>query len=164
MPIIRSKSDLNKMFDGVIQNALLQVREKIAEIIQKFIYRYYDEQVFTDINGNATNEPKQYERTNAFLNSLCKTDVVKTGNGFECRVYIDTDSMNNYDNHNGLEVMEMINRGFHADVAMNDGFYKTRYNIRGVKVWDESLAEIEKTKIIAETFREFLKSEGLSVG
>lgn len=59
---------------------LVDTRQIVFDAIHKSIAEYYNEY-----------EPKKYERTYKFLNSLVKTKIVRTGNTLSCEVKIDED-------------------------------------------------------------------------
>ena len=70
-------------------------QDEIYETIQENINKYYDEEVFYDIDSkNMTNVPRFYNRTFQFLQSLIKSDIVIDGTNVSCSVKIDTDSLN----------------------------------------------------------------------
>lgn len=153
MPIIKSEDDLDKLLDACTKEYLRVFQSKVYDTIHDYIEQYYDEY-----------EPKQYERTEQFLNSLVKTNVVKNGNRYECSVYIDIDSLH-YKAHKGLEVIDMINRGYHADKSMyKKDLYQVYYDIDsdiGKDFWENSMIKTEEQ--LAKTLIQCFKSHGISV-
>lgn len=154
---------MEKALDNTMYMAIKKAQQSVYDVIQDFIKEYYKEKVFRDENGNASMIPKVYDRTFQFFNSLVKSEIKKISGGWECEVYIDYKSLD-YIGHSGLEVIEMINDGFHSSTDMNNGNYETPYNIQAEgKFWDDSLDVIYKTKLIVRTFEEYLKKRGLNV-
>jgi hypothetical protein len=158
----KSFKDVEKFMEQKITYALKQTQNEVYKVIQDFIRQYYDEQVFYD--GNVmTNKPNYYERTFAFFNSLVKSEVKHQGNKYWCEVYIDPMQLDYYAN-SGLEVLEMINRGYHADTSMNNGTYETPYNIHSeIHFWDDALDTFERANFILSELVYYLKRAGLTV-
>jgi len=139
---------------AVLQSALRDYVDKAADgvkdIIQEFIQQYYDEYT-----------PKEYKRTEQFLNSLVRTKVITTGNKVSCEVYIDTDAMNygtskNSNNNSvptGLEVVNWAAKGMHG------GWYA----VGGQPFWDNAMVEIENSGIMTSQFASFMRSKGFTV-
>ena len=152
MPAARNINELTKHLDTPLKNAMIVAQSKVYQCINSFIKEYYDEY-----------NPDVYERTYSFYNSLVKSDIKKTKNGYACEVYIDMDRTDYYA-HSFKDVVNMINRGFHADTGMNNGdSYQTPVDIRGIRVWNESMDEIQKTNLILNTFKDYFKSNGFIV-
>ena len=151
MSAIRNTRELNRKLENSLKNAITAVQSKVYQCISSFIERYYDEY-----------NPVSYKRTYSFYNSLVKSDIRKTKNGYVCEVYIDMDEMS-YRAHTSKEVVDMINRGFHADTGMNGCSYRAPRDIEGTRVWDESMDEIQKTNLIFDTFKNYFKANGFIV-
>lgn len=64
------------------QFAIMQVQAKVFQVIQKFVKQYYTE--FS---------PEVYERTYQLFQSLVKSDVKLTDNGWVAEVYFDLDKL-----------------------------------------------------------------------
>ena len=151
MAAIRNMNELNRKSENSLKNAIIIAQSKVYQCINSFIKEYYTEYT-----------PISYKRTYSFYNSLVKSDIRKTKSGYICEIYIDTRKMNYYE-HDSKEVVDMINRGFHADTGMNGGLYQTPEDIKGVRVWDESMEEIEKANLIINTFKNYFKANGFVV-
>ena len=163
MATVRNMAELEKALNNTMYMAIKKAQQSVYDVIQDFIKEYYKEKVFRDENGNASMIPKVYDRTFQFFNSLVKSEIKKISGGWECEVYIDYESLD-YIGHSGLETVEMINRGFHAQTAINNGIYETPYNISANgHFWDDSLSEINKTKLIVRIFEEYFKKRGFNV-
>ena len=74
--VIKSMSDLTKIIESRIQQALKMTQQEIFKVIQQHITEYYKEPVFR--NGTSA-IPMLYDRSYKLLNSLIKTDIVKLG-------------------------------------------------------------------------------------
>lgn len=152
---------LEAQLSAYMKSAMVIAQSKVHQCIDSFIKQYYAEYT-----------PTEYERTYSFYNSLVKSDIKYSGNECYCSVYIDMDMMDYY-RHNSYDVIEMINRGFHADTSMNGGTrisggytsnpYNAKRDIKGTRFWDEGLSEVYKTNLILETFANYMKSKGLIV-
>lgn len=127
---IRSISDLTKIIESRIQQALKMTQQEIFEVIQQHITDYYKEPVFR--NGTSA-IPILYDRSYKLLNSLIKTDIVKSGGNISCSVRINPDYLNYkyMGGVSGLDIMLSANEQFHG------------WSIEGdMRIWDDSLAEL----------------------
>lgn len=66
-------SDLTKILESRIQQALKMTQQEIFKVIQQHITDYYKEPVFR--NGTSA-IPLLYDRSYKLLNSLIKTDII----------------------------------------------------------------------------------------
>ena len=153
MQAIRNEKDLDIFINRISIEYLNNFQRKVHDIIYEYINMYYEEY-----------DSVEYNRTFQFLNSIVKSDIAKNGNIFECYVYIDVDNLS-YINNTGSEVVDMINRGFHADTSMNtkDG-YNTSYDIESEvskNFWQNSM--IKTNEILANTLIQCFKSHGIDV-
>jgi len=149
--IIRSMSDLTKIIESRIQQALKMTQQEIFEVIQQHITDYYKEPVFR--NGTSA-IPMIYDRTYKLLNSLIKTDIVKSGGNISCKVEID---QNYLDYHymggaSGLDVMLSANEQFHG------------WSIEGdMRIWDDALTELGLEPGILYIMKSNLKKYGVPI-
>lgn len=128
--IIKSMSDLTRILESRIQQALKMTQQEIFKVFQEHITDYYKEPAFR--NGTSA-IPMMYDRTYKMLNSLIKTDVVKNVNTLSCAVEIDPNYLN-YEymgGASGLDVILSANEQFHGWSVEGD-----------MRIWDDSLAEI----------------------
>lgn len=128
--VIKSMSDLIKILESRIQQALKMSQQEIFEVIQQHITDYYKEPVFR--NGTSA-IPMMYDRTYRLLNSLIKTDIIKSGGTISCSVEIDPNYLDYQymGGASGLDVMLSANEQFHG------------WSIEGdMRIWDDSLAEL----------------------
>ncbi len=149
--VIRSMSDLTKILESRIQQALKMTQQEIFKVIQQHITDYYKEPVFR--NGTSA-LPMIYDRTYKLLNSLIKTDIVKNGNTIFCSVEIDPNYLNYryMGGMSGLNVMLSANEQFHG------------WSIEGdMRVWDDALSELGLKPGILYLMKSNLKKCGVPV-
>ncbi len=128
--VIKSMSDLTRILELRIQQALKMTQKEIFKVIQQHITDYYEEPVFRD---GTSAIPMMYDRTYKLLNSLIKTNVVKNGNTLSCSVGIDPNYLNYkyMGGASGLDVMLSANEQFHGWSVEGD-----------MRIWDDALAEL----------------------
>lgn len=156
--------ELEKGLNTAMLFAIKKVQQQVYVVIQNFIKDYYHDYL-----------PIEYHRTYDFFNSLTKSEIKKVSNGYECEVYIDTSQMDYY-RHEAIEVVDMINRGFHADTGMNGGErihngiysdpYSARYDITvggDVHFWDDSIEIFKRNDYILNYFMDYMKKAGFNV-
>jgi hypothetical protein len=154
----RNPEQANAYLKAIMQSVLKKIQDDIYKIVQEFISEYYKEKVFRGYS----NQPVEYERTYQFFNSLVKSEVRETPEGYTCSIYIDYNSLDY--KHTGYEVIDMINRGFHADTEMMNAEYDPNYDIYSkIHFWDDSIDKIEKTKLIVTVFEDYLIKKGIHV-
>lgn len=159
---VKNFRDIQKHLDKRIAFALKQTQQIIYNVIQDFIKQYYEEKVFFD-GTTMSSIPTQYSRTYQFFNSLVKSEIKKKGDLYYCEVYIDSDQLDYYA-HDGLAVLTMINDGFHASTAMNNGVYETPRDITSqVHFWDDSMEQFKKANYIINELVRYLKRAGLNI-
>lgn len=149
--IIKSMSDLTRILESRIQQALKMTQQEIFKVFQEHITDYYKEPVFRD---GTSAIPMMYDRTYKLLNSLIKTDVVKSGNVFSCSVEIDPNYLN-YEymgGASGLDVMLSSEQAFHGWSVEGD-----------IRIWSDSLAELGLEPGIKYLMKTNLKKCGVPV-
>ncbi len=149
--IIRSMSDLTKIIESRIQQALKMTQQEIFEVIQQHITDYYKEPVFR--NGTSA-IPMIYDRTYKLLNSLIKTDIVKSGGNISCKVEIDPNYLNYryMGGASGLDVMLSAEQAFHGWSVEGD-----------IRIWSDSLDELGLEPGILFIMKNNLKKCGVPV-
>lgn len=149
--VIKSMSDLTKIIESRIQQALKMTQQEIFEVIQQHITDYYKEPVFR--NGTSA-IPMIYDRTYKLLNSLIKTDIVKSSGTISCSVEINP---NYLDYHymggaSGLDVMLSADQAFHGWSVEGD-----------MRIWSDSLSELGLKPGILYLMKNNLKKCGVPV-
>lgn len=142
--VIKSMSDLTKIVESRIQQALKMTQQEIFEVIQQHIADYYHEYT-----------PRMYQRTWEFLDSLIKTNIVKTNGTISCTVEIDKDYLSYRYNGGatGLEVATYANQHSHGGVY-DDDFGQ---------FWDDAMAELGLEPGIKYLMKKNLKKCGVPI-
>lgn len=135
-------SQLQSAMNEASKMTCLAVQEKFYQTLKLFIKQYYDEWT-----------PKQYSRTEKFLNSAFKSEIVKISNGYECRVRIDTDSMNEYVNATGFQVADWANRGLHGGQDVGTDTH----------VWDDTIENTVANGDLVKLAKSFLIEKGFNI-
>lgn len=149
--VIRSMSDLTKILESRIQQALKMTQQEIFKVIQQHITDYYKEPVFR--NGTSA-IPLLYDRSYKLLNSLIKTDIIKSGGTISCSVEINP----NYLNYqymggvSGLDVVLSADQTFHGWSVEGD-----------MRIWSDSLSELGLKPGILYIMKKNLKKCGINV-
>lgn len=148
---IKSMSDLTKILESRIQQALKMTQQEIFKVIQRHITDYYKEPVFR--NGTSA-IPMLYDRSYKLLNSLIKTDIVKSGGTISCTVEIDPNYLNYryMGGASGLDVMLSADQAFHGWSVEGD-----------MRIWSDSLAELGLKPGITYIMKKNLKKCGVPV-
>lgn len=134
-----------------IRRAEKMTQDEIYNVVQKYIQYYYDEF-----------DPEVYIRTDKFLNSLIKTDIVQVNGRFRCNVRINNDYLTykypgkpNWSGNidaTGEDVVQWANIGSHGGLSPKDG---------NVHFWDDALEELGGVEGIKKMMIENLKKVGL---
>lgn len=148
---IKSMGDLTKILELRIQQALKMTQQEIFEVIQQHITDYYKEPVFR--NGTSA-IPMIYDRTYKMLNSLIKTDIVKSGGTISCSVEIDPNYLNYkyIGGMSGLDVMLSAEQAFHGWSVEGD-----------MRIWSDALSELGLKPGILYIMKSNLKKCGVPV-
>lgn len=144
-------SALTKILESRIQQALKMTQQEIFEVIQQHITDYYKEPVFR--NGTSA-IPLLYDRTYKLLNSIIKTDIVKSGGTLSCSVEIDPNYLNYQymGGASGLDIMLSANEQFHG------------WSIEGdMRIWDDALSELGLKPGILYIMKNNLKKCGVPI-
>lgn len=149
--VIKSMNDLAKILESRIQQALKMTQQEIFEVIQKHTTEYYQEPVFR--NGTSA-IPMMYDRTYRLLNSLIKTDIIKSGGSIKCAVGIDPNYLNYryMGGASGLDVILSSEQAFHG------------WSIEGdIRIWSDAMAELGLKPGIEYLMKKNLKKCGVPV-
>jgi hypothetical protein len=157
--VIKSIKDLNKILEQRATMAMKMAQKDIGECIQESINEYYEERVF---RGGTSCIPEVYDRTYKLLNSMVKTEIVKSGNTLSCKVGISDDYLNyKYPGTNswdgvdttGRDVLDWNNEnGSHGGSVDGDW-----------KIWDEAMRTLGGETGIMAIFLSKLKKCGIKV-
>lgn len=147
--VIRNPNDLVAVLKSRTQQALQMTQDEVYSEFLKSWKAYYDELVF---NGSST--PKVYERTDKLLESLIKTDIVQSGNGFSCTVEVDTNYLNydGYEEATGREVLEWANAKTHGGTVQGE-----------LEIWNDALEKLGGENGIRDLMKENLRKCGIPI-
>ena len=119
-----------------------EMAERVYETLNYFLNDYY-----------VGWTPNCYRRTQDFLHSAVKVDAKPYKNGAKASVYIDYESMDEYVNATGYQVVEWANTGMHGGLQVN---HKPH-------VWDETMKNTIDNGTLLNLAIAYLKSQGFSV-
>ena len=110
--IIKNPNDIIKILDARVSQALRMTQDEIYKAIMKELNNYYHEPVF----HGGSSIPVVYKRLYKMLNSIVKTDIVRSGDSFNCNVGVDEGYLNyTYPGGaTGQEVWEWANANTHG--------------------------------------------------
>ncbi|MDE7331847.1 MAG: hypothetical protein K2O16_06330 [Lachnospiraceae bacterium] len=140
---IRNMNELAKALQPVMLGMVDELAERVYETLNYFLQEYYN-----------SYDPKSYRRQYDFLRSAVKVEPKVKGNKVIASVYIDTDSMSNYYNATGKQVVAWASQGKHGGL---DTGSNTPH------VWDDTMKETVDNGELLKLAIEYLKSRGISV-
>lgn len=161
--VIRSMSDLTKIIESRIQQALKMTQQEIFEVIQQKVFDYYEEPVFATKRNPNPSEPEYYKRGQAdrsLMDSLAASHITKNGNLYEFTVGWGRDYLtfrypagfgnSQYNGITGLQVLQSFDSGFHG------------YTVHGShNFWSEAIEELGGEEGIKNRFKKNLRKCGL---
>lgn len=157
--VIKSINDLNKILEQRATMAMKMAQKDIGECIQESINEYYEERVF---RGRTSYIPEVYDRTYKLLNSMVKTEIVKSGNTLSCKVGISDDYLNyKYPGTNGWDGVDATGRDV-LDWNNADGSHGGSVD-GDWKIWDEAMRTLGGETGIMAIFISKLKKCGIKV-
>lgn len=157
--VIKSIKDLNKILEQRATMAMKMAQKDIGECIQESIDEYYREKVF---RGGTSCIPEVYDRTYKLLNSMVKTEIVKSGNTLSCKVGISDDYLNyKYPGTNGWDGVDATGRDV-LDWNNADGSHGGSVD-GDWKIWDEAMRTLGGETGIMAIFISKLKKCGIKV-
>lgn len=171
---IKNIVQLQKVVEARVQKALQLTQSEIYAVVQKHIEAFYQAEDFPqdwDGNNHVTqwgNKPAVYQRTNKFLESLIKTQVVRVGNGLSCSVQLDEDYLD-YEypgnpnwKHNvpatGLDVVTWANDSSHQHTH---GY--TVSSRTDVAWWSDAMEELGGRQGVLNIMKKNLKAVGVPI-
>lgn len=154
--VIKNYKQLERAMNKVLKEGIWDVSKEIEIVIDEFLARWY---------GDYT--PKQYKRTEQFLYSCITSKVVKSGNQYKTKVFIDYKNMHHVTNlpdgktlplskEEEYEIVRNANMGIHGIETGELGFTEFRF-------WDETENYMEKQDFIVKAFYVFLVDKGFDV-
>lgn len=161
MATFKNINDIEKDILEKAQRGIGNVRDDVYKVIDKHLLNYYGEY-----------NPELYLRTSRLLNSLVKTNVIRSGNQIKAEVYFDLGALN-YSSHPTIlmRVSDMKMRSTRKEYTVSaqadpaktlesamEGGHGGAYT--GTPIWYESMAEL---KDITALIVKELRSMGISI-
>lgn len=157
--VIKSIKDLNKILEQRATMAMKMAQKDIGECIQESIDEYYREKVF---RGGTSCIPEVYDRTYKLLNSMVKTEIVKSGNTLSCQVGISDEYLNyKYLGTNGWDGVDATGRDV-LDWNNENGSHGGSVD-GDWKIWDEAMRTLGGETGIMVIFLSKLKKCGIKI-
>jgi len=125
---------MTKMVDGMAT--------KVYETLNYFLQEYY-----------SSYSPKSYRRQYDFLRSAVKVEPKIVRGKVIASVYIDYESLDNYKNASGYQVVNWANQGLHGGLDVGDNT---------PHVWDDTVEAVDNGTLLKLAIQ-YLKSRGISV-
>ena len=164
---ITSIAQLQKAVEARVQKALQLTQNEIYAVVKKHIIAFYQAEDFRH-GTEWNNVPKVYQRTNTFLESLIKTQVVRVGNSLACSVQLDEDYLKyEYPGNpdwegnvpaTGLDVATWANDPSHDHTH---GY--TVGSRTGVAWWNDAMEELGGRQGILGIMKKNLKAVGVPI-
>lgn len=140
---LRNMSDIQKVLEQQARQLCEFAANEVYEAINFFLAQYYSEDWDTRV----------YQRTYDLLHSAFKTTVKQKGNTFYAEVGIDYESLDNYKEATGFDVVNWANSGLHGGVDVGT---ETR-------VFDDAIdSTINSGQLLADCIV-FLKGKGFTI-
>lgn len=134
-----------------LEKALMPEMMKMVDVMADRVYQtlnYFLQECYDSY------QPTYYRRQYDFLRSAVKVEPKRIGSKVVASVYIDYESMDNYRNATGYEVVSLANQGLHGglDVGNNTPH-----------VWDDTMDETINNGELLKLAIQYLKSKGIPV-
>lgn len=146
-----SGAEIKSYIIAQMKPAVKEVQEKVYDVCTKFLNVFYGEY-----------EPQVSIRTYQLFNSLVKTDVRKSGNGWTADVYFDIGALSHptsYTGQDGRLVQKKWSEDKIMTTALKTGTHGgTWTGVGGIAIWDESLGVISPQAI------QWIKQELIAAG
>lgn len=148
--IIKNPNDLIKILDARVSQALKMTQDFIYKAIMTELNNYYHEPVF--YGGSSI--PVVYDRLYKMLNSIVKTDIVRSGNGFSCTVGVDEEYLKyTYPGGaTGQKVWEWANANTHGGTVEGN-----------LEVWNNAMDSLGGEQGIINLMKQNLKKCGVPI-
>lgn len=140
---ISNMEQLTAAFQPIMIKMVNEMANRVYETLNYFLNDYYTRWT-----------PSSYRHTQDFLRSAVKVDAKPYGNSVSAIVYIDYESMDNYVNASGYQVVEWANTGYHGGLTV----------AHKPHVWDETIENTINNGTLLDLAITYLKSQGFSVG
>lgn len=158
--LIRNSNELKTILLPKIKSAVKQTQEEAYTIIHRFVKQWYAEY-----------SPTLYARTYQLFQSLVKSKIIETPNGYKAEVYFDLDKLDYYmktlqngeivKNKNWNPKSKSIEEKALQNVAEYGYHILKGRKVHGTEIWNESLAILNKEAI--NILVNNLKSAGIPI-
>lgn len=141
--IIKNPSDLTMVFKKRVTLALNATQDIIYKALQEKLSEYYHEIT-----------PMVYDRTYKLFNSIIKTEIIATGDGFSCSVEVDPSYLDyTYKGGaTGLEVWNWANAKSHGGTVEGN-----------IEVWNNTMDSLGGENGIINLMKQNLQKYGVPV-
>lgn len=148
--VFKNEAQLKSFLLSKCQNALIKAQEQVYQIIDRFVKEFYAEYP-------PDGKDIVYQRTYQLFQSLVKSDIIKTANGYKAEVYFDLSSLDYVTGSrpSGEQVMGAAEWGRHGAMGLAVADFK------GTSIWHEPL-EILNAEAI-NILKRMLISEGIPI-
>lgn len=158
--VITNATQLQNVLAAKIQQGLASTQEQIHSIVQEHIDEFYQDY-----------EPRKYQRTEAFKESLEKTKIERVGNSLSCAVQLDRDYLSHdYPSTPQFEHEEgnMPATGWQVATWANDATYKKTHggtvaSPNKIRWWNDALEDIDGKRGVRKMMKENLKAVGVPI-
>lgn len=137
-----TKKDLKNYLELVAIRTCELMSEEVYTAINFYLNRWYSEYT-----------PKSYSRTEDFLRSAFKTEIMKRGDTYEVVVGIDYSSMDNYKAISGYDVVSLADEGYHGDKSIQTETHP----------YSDMIDELILSGQLINDVADFLRSRGLKI-
>lgn len=138
--------ELEKFMMQQCKNLCEMMANEVYETLNYFLNQYYTEWT-----------PSSYQRSYDFLHSAFKTEVKQVGNGYQSVVGIDYESLDDYKNATGFQVVSWANtKGIHGGLDVSSEGADTA-------VWDDTIKTAINSGQLLKDCIIYLRSKGLTV-
>ena len=151
-----NEKELKNFLLNKCKSALIKSQEQVYQIINRFVKEYY-----------AEFSPEMYERTYQLYQSLVKSDIRPSTNGYEAYVYFDVSTLDHYSHTIRVHGNKYTYEGKHKwseqqilDTALTGGLPHGGY-AGGTAIWIEALAMLNIEAI--NVLKRMLASVGIPI-
>lgn len=139
---VSNMKELAKALQPTLLKMTDQLADRVYETLNYFLQDYY-----------AGYTPSSYQRTKDFLYSAVKVEAKPYKGGVKASVYIDYESLDNYRNATGYQVVTWADQGLHGGMEVD---HKPH-------VWQDTMDETVNNGELLKLAVEYLKNHGISV-
>lgn len=146
---IRTYANLNRKLNKLVKDEMKKITKFATNEVKSTIRTYYDEF-----------NPKRYNRTNQFRNSVITEEVQLIGDTFFSSVAIDYENMNYYYDYG--EDMVFLGNGYDVVVAANRGEHgvETIGYVSNNHFWEDALVVTWNDAILRDFVKDLERKTG----